>query len=295
MNLISFGEIIWDAFENSHSLGGAPLNLAAHVALLGGNSWLASAVGDDTLGENALEHIKALDIKTEFISVRKNLPTGRCDVTLSENNHPSYKIIENVAYDKISLPGTLNQAFDVLAFGTLALRSEENRETLEHILHNNSFEEIYTDLNIRPPFYSKESIEFCLANASIVKISDEELPTVTEQLFGEVVSCDKACALIKNRYPKINLILITLGKNGAVCYDCRCKKIYHCKAEAATVVSTVGAGDSYGAAFLTWYFKTKDIMQSMSLASKVSAFVVSHQEAIPAGTKDFLKSVTQFH
>ena len=291
MNLLSFGEIIWDAYGDSYTIGGAPLNLAAHFALQGGNAWLASAVGSDALGTRALEHIKALGIKPEYVSVWNDLPTGKCAVTLGENGIPSYNILENVAYDQIALPDHLNQKFDVIAFGTLALRSKQNRESLERVLRNNRFEEIYTDLNIRPPFYSKESIEFCLANATIVKISDEELTIVTQQLFGKDVSHDDACDLIRNNYPKINLILITRGEKGATCYDCQNKRLYNCEAEPATVLSTVGAGDSYGATFLTWYFKTKDIMLSMTLASKVSAFVVSHQEAIPKDTKEFIKTV----
>jgi fructokinase len=291
MNLLSFGEIIWDAYRDSFSLGGAPLNLAAHSAIQGGNAWLASAVGDDAHGASALEHIKALGIKTEYVNVHRDLPTGKCIVTLEENGHPSYKILENVAYDKIVLPEHPNQKFDVVAFGTLAMRSGQNRKSLELLLHNNSFEEIYTDLNIRPPFYSKESVEFCLSNATIVKISDEELPTVTQLLFGRDLSLDDACELIRSSYPQIKLILITQGEKGAICYDCQSNKTYNCKAAPATVRSTVGAGDSYGATFLTWYFKTKDIMLSMTLASKVSAFVVSHQEAIPDGTKEFIKSV----
>ena len=126
---------------------------------------------------------------------------------------------------------------------------------------------------------------------TIVKISDEELPLVTLQLFGKNVACANAYDLIAQNYPKIKLILITQGEMGSTCYDCQNKKIYTCKAEPVTAVSTVGAGDSYGATFLTQYLKANDIMLSMALASKVSAFVVSHQEAIPNDTKEFIKSV----
>lgn len=289
MNLLSFGEIIWDAYGDLYTIGGAPLNLAAHTVLQGECAWLASAVGNDALGTKAIGHIKALDIKTDYISVLDGMTTGKCAVTLGENGIPSYSILENVAYDLITLPSPLNRKFDVIAFGTLALRSEQNRETLARVLFGNRFEEIYTDLNIRPPFCYKESIEFCLSNATIVKISDEEIPSVMLHLFGRDVSLTDAIGLIAKNYPNIKLILITLGERGSVCYDCQAKKIYNCESEPVTAVSTVGAGDSYGATFLTSYFRTKDIMLSMALASKVSAFVVSHQEAIPKETKNFIK------
>ena len=130
MNLLSFGEIIWDVYQEQCNIGGAPLNLAAHVALQGGNAWMASAVGNDMLGKRALEHIQDLDLKTEYVSVLNGHTTGQCIISLKENGIPSYKILEDVAYDCISLPDVLNQRFDVIAFGTLALRSKQNRKNL---------------------------------------------------------------------------------------------------------------------------------------------------------------------
>ena len=278
-------------YDDAYTIGGAPLNLAAHSALLGARSWLASAVGNDALGIRALEQVKELGIHNEYISVLDDFPTGKCAITLGENGIPRYNILENVAYDQISLPSALNQDFDVIAFGTLALRTKQNRETLMRVLSNNSFGEVYADLNIRPPFLSKESIELCFSNATIVKISDEELPHITMLLFKKAVAYADAFHLIARSYPKVKLILITQGEMGSACYDCQRKEIYTCKAESVTAISTVGAGDSYGAAFLNWYLKTGDIMQSMTLASKISAFVVAHQEAIPESTKEFIKSI----
>jgi sugar/nucleoside kinase (ribokinase family) len=117
------------------------------------------------------------------------------------------------------------------------------------------------------------------------------MPLVTMQLFGKRTNSLDAAKLIAKLYPKISLILVTQGEKGSFCYDCQAHRVYECKAEPASVVSTVGAGDSFGATFLAWYLKTQDIMLSMNLASKVSAFVVSYQEAIPADTKEFIKNV----
>ena len=291
MNLLSFGEIIWDVYQEQRNIGGAPLNLAAHVALQGGNAWLASAVGNDELGWSALKQIQALDIKTEYVSVLYSNATGQCIVSLDENGIPSYEILENTAYDNIVLPTPLHPSFDVISFGTLALRNEQNRKTLESVLHSNCFDEVYTDLNIRAPFYSKESINLCLSHATIVKISDEELPLVTKAIFGTISDPIESAKMISKHYSQIRLILVTKGAGGAFCYQCSTDHIDTCAAEPATVISTVGAGDSFGATFLTQYMKTKDIILSMKLAAKVSAFVVSNQEAIPPSTKKFIKNV----
>ena len=47
------GEVLWDIFEHSRRLGGAPLNFAAHACRLGHDAILISAVGTDSLGDEA--------------------------------------------------------------------------------------------------------------------------------------------------------------------------------------------------------------------------------------------------
>ncbi len=292
MTILSFGEIIWDVYSrDEHTLGGAPLNFAAYAALLGSNVYLSSSVGDDELGTKALKQIKELGINTEYITTTEKSATGQCLISLDKNGIPLYSILKDVAYDRIPLTDKLEKVFDTVAFGTLALREEHNRRQLKSLLTSNSFSEIYADLNIRPPFYSKESIDFCLSNATIVKISDEELPTVTQTLFDAVLDVQHSVDFITERYPQIKLLLITCGKNGAFCYDMLHGATHFCPAESVTAVSTVGAGDSFGASFLTLYNKTKDIPHSLKLSAKISGFVVSHKEAIPPGVKDFIKNL----
>ena len=56
--VLSIGEIIWDVYPDRRLIGGAPLNLAAHLAACGVSSSLLSGVGEDALGADALERIK---------------------------------------------------------------------------------------------------------------------------------------------------------------------------------------------------------------------------------------------
>ena len=57
------------------------------------------------------------------------------------------------------------------------------------------------------------------------------------------------------------------------------------------MVSTVGAGDSFGATFLAHYMKTGNIAASLALASRVSAFVVARAGAIPDDIKEFISEM----
>jgi len=287
MKMLSFGEILWDVYPSSKAIGGASLNLAAHAALLGNDAYLATAIGDDELGKEALEVARKLKINDKFIFTLSDKETGAVIVTLNEKGIPSYEIKDNVAYDFIKQPEIGRYCFDVLAFGSLALRHNDNKKTLEAILSANSFSEIYTDLNIRLPHSTKKSVNFCLSNATIVKVSDEELPTVSGWIFSKEYSPEDFAIEIAKKYSKIKLIIITMGEKGSFAFDTAKAEFYYCDAIATKVVSTVGAGDSFGAAFLTKYFQGMDINTCLNFASKLSSYVCSKKDAVP----DFIEFI----
>ncbi len=276
MKILSFGEIIWDVYENESFIGGAPLNLAAHCSKQGAESFMLSSVGNDDLGKNALEIVKNFNVNIDFVTINEEKETGKCIVTLNENGVPSYNVLTDVSYDYIKSPDNINELqFDFFCFGTLALRSEENLETVKSILKNGNIKKVYCDINIRPPFFSDETILFALSNANILKISNEEMHFVT-----------KACGLnelehIAEKYGNLEFILLTQGEKGATVYDCKNKTAYTESAPKVEVKSTVGAGDSFGATFICEYFKTNDTEKSLKKATEISAFVVSKKEAIP--------------
>ena len=291
MKILSFGEIIWDVYSpTERTLGGAPLNFAAYVAMVGASSYIASAVGNDEIGKEALDSIQELGINCEYVSTSDKV-TGQCLVTLGANGVPSYNILEDVAYDSIDMPSKLPCDFDAISFGTLALRTKENRDTLERLLKNNRFTEIYTDLNIRPPFYSLESVSFCLENATIVKISDEELPAVTDLIFDKKSDVKAAAKMLLEKFPGIKLLVITCGAEGAYCFNAVDSDSVFVPSVKTTVVSTVGAGDSFGAVFLTRYLMGVGVASSLSEATAVASFVVSNKESIPCDSVEFISKI----
>ncbi len=280
MNVLSFGEILWDLYPDRKCIGGASLNFAAHFALEGGKVWMVSALGEDELGELAMRKLREWKIRTEYVRVIPGAPTGRCFVTLDGNGIPSYDLLSGVAYDSIDLFPS-GKEFDALYFGTLALRSETNRKSLQTLIRENRFREIFVDVNIRPPHSTKESVLFALENAAILKVSEEELPAV-QAFLGETGDPARAPERLAARFGGLKKILITKGENGSLVYDCETKASESCPAVRAEVVSTVGAGDSFSAVFLYHYFEGSPIDACLRRASEVSAFVVSQSDAVPA-------------
>ena len=290
MKLLSFGEILFDVFDDNACLGGAPLNLASHAALQGADTYVLSAVGNDEFGKKAINEIENLKVKTDYIKVLEERETGKCLVTLNEAGIPSYNVLDNVAYDFIPETEFNNEKFDVLCFGTMALRHGNNIKTLKNIIKENNFKDVYADLNIREPFYSEESVRFCFENATIVKISDEELPVVTESLFKRSFSIKEAVNSFFEKFLNVKLIIITCGEKGSYAFERKSGIEYFQNAYPTEVVSTVGAGDSFGATFLVNYFNGDNIDKCLKKAAKISAFVVSHKEAVPIDIVNIIKS-----
>ena len=289
MKVLSFGEVLWDIYPDKKYIGGAPLNFSAHLAKHGEEIYMLSCLGKDGLGEEALLYLKEFGILTDFLSWSSVKQTGQCLVTLDENAIPSYDLKRDVAYDYIDCKNVKGD-FDVLYFGTLALRSNHNLESLSKLIKSQNFKEIFVDVNIRAPFYSYDSLNFCMNNATILKISVEELLTVAKLLSINAKNGYKDFAeQIRERYSNINIIVVTLGADGAYCYDCKQDKAYSCESQKVEEASTVGAGDSFSAAFLYQYSRKKDIQFSLDYASKIAGYVVSKYEAVPDyNINDFL-------
>lgn len=280
MNVLSFGEMLWDVYPDNRYIGGAPLNFAAHLAKHGETVYMLSAVGRDELGTAAVERLQAWGIATDYVAVCDK-PTGQCLVTLDERSIPTYNLLNDVAYDYIDT-AVVGDGADVLYFGTLALRSENNRRSLRDLLNTHQFQHVFVDVNIRPPFYSKETVTFAAENATILKISDEELDTVSTLLGISANDGYQACAaMLAKRFAKLRCVIITLGGDGAYALDCVSGQGYSCDCAETQVVSTVGAGDSFSASFLHKYGQGCSIPDCLEYASKIAGFVVSQYDAVP--------------
>ena len=280
MKALAFGEVLWDVYPESQHIGGAPLNFAAHFRKCGGEAHIVTAVGYDNLGDETVKAIRKLGVGTKYLC-RTDVETGKCLVSLNERGVPAYNLLDNVAYDYMEKLDLNDENFELLYFGTLSLRHENNIAVLREIISSNSFREIILDVNIRAPYYSKDVINFAMENATIVKISEEELPTVM-QLIGKIASSvGESAEIISANFEKLKMVIITRGENGSLVYDCVLQKLYECSAEKVNVVSTVGAGDSFTAAFSAKYLKTGNVTKALKIATKISGYVVSCEEAIP--------------
>lgn len=275
MKILSFGEILWDVYPQQSYLGGAPLNFAVHATKSGAEAFLLSAVGTDELGEQTKNSLRKLGVHDSFLQCSKK-QTGKCLVTLDEQAVPSYELLQDVAYDDIAFPnGFLDYSFDALTFGTLALRSPKNREALRAVIRANVCKRVYCDLNLRAPFYDDETILFCLQTADVLKVSEDELQHLKTLCRMNGETQEALVAQLTEKFKNLQTFLVTLGENGSFAYERRTGQFTYQAAVKTKVCSTVGAGDSFGAAFLVPYLRGEPIQNCLQKGAERSAEVVS--------------------
>ena len=283
MAVLCFGEILWDVFPDKEYIGGAPYNVAAHIHKLGGDSYMYSRLGDDRLGHNALAKVQGHGVGTEFIQIDKSHPTGTAMVTLDERAVPTFTITPDTAYDFIeatddTIKAINDKQFDLFYFGTVAQKGEVSRASLYRILDNCSFKNVFFDINLRKPFYSKEIIQKSLSYATILKINDDELALIGQTFFDCREEADIVQCLYKT-YPQMATVLLTKGPNGARIYtrDTHYDMNY-CVSKA---VDTVGSGDAFSGGFIASYLKGNEIKEAGRIGNIMGDFVASQKGAIP--------------
>lgn len=287
MKVIAFGEILFDVYAEKSVIGGAPFNFCAHLAHLGEDTYLVTAVAEDELGKIALQEMRRHGIRTELVSMNE-YPTGRCNVTLNENKVPEYKICTDVAYDHITATDDVLERIqktnaDVFYFNTLIQRAPTSRNSLERILSNCCFRDIFCDINLRKDCFDRESLLRCLTNATILKLSDEETHSLFE--LGLLPSGEeelKIPELLCKKYPNVRLAILTRGNKGSAVYEQSTGRLYLSgEPKQVKVVSTVGAGDCYGATFLHTIYSGASVPEAIQAATERSNIVVAHRESVP--------------
>ena len=278
---IAFGEILWDILPDKKCLGGAPFNVSAHLNRMGFETKIISALGKDKLGQEALEFIKKEGCSPDFIASLNEISTGFTNVVVHKGI-PDYEFNEPCAWDMISISDNQlrklsEEKFDVFIFGSLAQRHEISRKTLYSLLTGLQADTIFFDVNLRKNFFTRKIIEDSLIFADIVKMNDEEIPVVSKLLGYKECNDDFIFKFIDDF--GLKGLIATSGKKGSAAYFNNQK--VSCSCGNVKVVDTVGAGDSFSAAFLASYIKGNNIEESLCKGAKLADFVVSKTGALP--------------
>ena len=227
--------------------GGAPLNVAAAVAKLGGKSQMLTKLGQDGFGDAILNEVKPLGVDVSRISRTKEANTALAFVSLREDGERDFSFYRNPSADMLlSAEEICSEDFnerDILHFCSVSLIEapikEAHRRAIEIAKEKGCL--ISFDPNVRLPLWKqpedcrKAILEF-LPLSNIVKISDEELEFITGIK-------DEKEALDSLLTGDVKVIIYTKGTNGAEFITK--ERVIFSPSFKVSAQDTTGAGDSF--------------------------------------------------
>jgi fructokinase len=282
--VVVLGEVLWDLFDLSRRLGGAPLNFGVHARRLGHPVTLISALGADELGDQAAEMIASLDLDTSFLQTTSRFPTGTAEVQLGPGGRTEFTIVRPAAYDAVDLSARDLDLLQQYApgwfyYGTLFASTCQGKDILHQILRALRAAKFY-DLNLRPGSDYPELVTELLQSADVVKLNEDELQRVHE-FTGLPLEVEAFCRDGIDRYGW-RAVGVTLGDRGCAVFANG--QYVEAAVHPVNVVDTVGAGDAFAAAFMNGLSRCWPAAEIASFANRVGALVASRHGAIPDWT-----------
>ncbi len=280
--VVGMGEALWDVLPEGKKIGGAPANFAYHVSQFGLPSCVVSAVGEDTLGKEITENFTSKGLNQLIAEVP--YPTGTVQVEIDQAGVPQYEIKENVAWDNIPYTSELEdlaKKTKAVCFGSLAQRNVVSRNTINSFLDAMPRTEdslVVFDVNLRQGFYNKEILCNSMRRCNILKINDEELVTVSRMFGYPGIDLQDKCWILLGKY-NLKMLILTCGINGS--YVFTPGNVSFQPTPKVEVADTVGAGDSFTAAFIASILKGKSVQEAHSRAVRTSAYVCTKKGAMP--------------
>lgn len=278
--IVGLGEVLYDLLPGGARLGGAPANFAWHSAQFGLDALVVSAVGNDEPGRRALATFDKEGLR--YIAPRVDFPTGTVDVGVDSEGVPTYAFAPDVAWDNIPLTPAMAAAAGqcrAVCFGSLAQRSPASRRTIREFLRAvpAGCVRIF-DINLRQHFYTREILADSLLLADVLKINDDELSVLSRMCGTGSGGAQAACREIARRFG-VATVVLTLGTEGSwVLTDGGTSFEPTPRVEVA---DTVGAGDSFTAAFTAARLAGLPVRDAHKLAVSVSAYVCTQKGATP--------------
>jgi fructokinase len=292
LRIVGIGEVLWDLLLTGPQLGGAPANFAYHAHALGAEAHVITRVGSDDQGREILRRFRDMGLRHGAVQIDERAPTGTATVALSGNGLAHFTIQENVAWDYLVADEkaiTLASSADAICFGSLAQRSESSRNAIQKLVASSPAQALRVfDVNLRQRFYTREVIERSLQLANVLKLNDDELPTLAA-MFNLTGSTENQMESLARTFG-LKVVALTLGANGSLLYqDLEDTRWSDCVSVPVKVVDTVGAGDSFTAALVLGLLTKMDLDEINAVANAVARYVCSQAGATPELPLEFAR------
>jgi len=261
--ILTCGDALFDVFANPGSsgssialdarVGGSPLNVAVALSRLGQSTAFLAKVSTDPFGRRLLAYLESEKIDTGLI-VPTRAPTTLAIVALDDKGVPTYSFYTSGTADRsleaAELPARLPDAVRVVHIGSYTTALEPTASSLEALVTRERARRFISyDPNIRPsivpePEVWRRRVAALTAQAHLVKASVEDI-----QFLYPGAGVDSVLADWLAR--GVGIAVATMGEVGAMVVT-KQGIAARVSARPVKVVDTVGAGDTFQAALLTW-------------------------------------------
>lgn len=291
--------------------GGSPYNSVIAIGRLGASAAFLGRISVDFFGDMLVERLRDNGVSTQFIK-RVEQNTTLAFVKLEAEKEPQYIFYtENSADRSLSakdIPQSLPDDLHGILFGSIAMAMEPAASTIEQFMHKQAERQdtnapvLSLDPNVRPVLI-KDKAAYCrrlerlFSIVDIIKISSADM----EYLYPDL-SHEQAIEKILAFGPR--LLVSTLGSEGSSAIGFRSDGTRFSAGAPiipVTVVDTIGAGDTFHAALLSWFemnhklsrsalesLSEQELSDALAFANKAAAFVCSRQGAEPPVIQDLM-------
>lgn len=280
--VLVFGEVLFDQFPDRTVLGGAPFNVARHLAGFGWPPLLISRVGRDEAQAKVLKAMARYGMDASCIQIDPLHPTGSVKVELNEAGH-RFDILDYQAYDHIhqgmARLGALAARPQLVYFGTLASRHTDTYRALLGVLRLSPGLK-FLDLNLRAPWYERVKAENLMRHAHVLKLNSEEFEVLGRWLNLKG-SPESMCLQVLNRYD-LRLLLLTRGEHGAYAAMPDGRSFDFVSPPMDTpIIDSVGAGDAFSAVAIAGLLSDWPMATLLARADAFARRILGIRGAVP--------------
>lgn len=300
-DVVTLGELLIDFTSSGTSKqgnpvmeanpGGAPGNVMSMLTRLGKKTGFIGKVGKDIFGNQLIDAIKEVGIDTAGIMVDEEVNTTLAFVQTKPDGDREFSFYRNPGADMMISENDLDENMlkncRAFHFGTLSMTHEKNRAASYKAIDvaKEAGAIITFDPNLREPLWkslddAKEQVMYGLSKCDVLKISDNEI----EWLTGNT-DFDEGVKWIKERYPRISLILVSAGADGSIAYTDEYKVEVPAFVRNDTI-ETTGAGDTFCACVINYCldhdmrFDEAGLKEMLTFANAAASIVTTRKGAL---------------
>lgn len=294
------GEALFDVFATGRTstglgfdgrIGGSPFNVALGLARLGQPVGFCGGIGTGFAGERLMQALCEEGIDATAVA-RVDAPTTLSLIGLDAAGVPSYAFYGHGGADRqlrLEHLSAVPAAARAFHFGSYAMVVQPVGDTQRALVEREHGRSVISydpniRINVEPDLVVwRETLQWMLPRTHLLKVSDEDLGLLFPGLAVEQFAADALAG-------GTPLVVVTRGAEGAVAFTAR--DTVTMPPVATVVVDTVGAGDTFQAALLTWLaesgrlspaaINTLDaaaLQQALGFAARAAAITCSRRGA----------------